>query len=253
MKRIVFVLLSTLSFLFSSGQDVTALIKEADRLEAVPDEMAAFTKFKEVLKIKPTNLHALSKASELCSRIGKRQKDHKLRDEYYTAAKIYAETALKLDPTNAEASCSMAIALGRSTMSKTGKEKMMNAKEIRKYVDISIKSNPNYFLAWHVLGRWHYELSSLNFFERSAVNLFFGGLPSTSFKESVAAFEKSEALTPGFILNYFELAKAYQRNGQTPKAISTLKLLLTLPNHTEDDPVIKEDSKKMLAMLQRYQ
>ena len=48
-----------LSILNAKAQDVSALIKEADRLEAVPDEMAAFNKFKEVLKIKPTNLHAL--------------------------------------------------------------------------------------------------------------------------------------------------------------------------------------------------
>jgi tetratricopeptide (TPR) repeat protein len=253
MKRIIFILLSTLAFFCPAAQDVGALIKEADRLEAVPDETAAYEKFKEVLKVKPTNLHALSKCSELCSRIGKRQKDHVLRDSYYTAAKIYAETALRIDSTNTEASCSMAIALGRSTMSKTGKEKMLNAKEIRKYIDISIKSDPNNFLAWHVLGRWHYEISSLNFLERSAVKIFYGGLPASSFQESVAAFEKSQALTPGFILNYYELARAYHRNGETPKAISTLKLLLTLPNHTEDDPAIKDDSKKMLALLEKFQ
>lgn len=253
MKHLIFIFLSTLAFLYPAAQDITALVKEADRLEAIPDEMGAYEKFKEVLKIKPTNLHSLAKCSELCSRIGKRQKDHSLRDSYYAAAKIYAETALRIDPTNAEGSCSMAIALGRSTMSKTGKEKMMNAKEIRKYIDISLRTDPNYFLAWHVLGRWHYEISSLNFIERSAVKIFYGGLPASSFRESVAAFEKSESLTPGFILNYYELAKAYQRNGQTPKAISTLKLLLTLPNHTEDDTTIKEDSKKLLVFLQKYE
>jgi len=253
MKRFVFILLASLSFLRPAAQDVTALVKEADRLEAIPDEVAAFEKFKEVLKIKPTNIHALSKASELCSRIGKRQKDHALRDSYYAAAKTYAETALKVDPNSAEASCSMAIALGRSTMSKTGKEKIENAKEIRKYIDIALKANPNYFLAWHVLGRWHYEISGLNFFERSVVKLFYGGLPAASYKESVAAFERSEALTPGFILNNYELARAYNRNGENEKAITTLKRLLTMPNHTEDDPAIKEDSKKMLVVLEKYQ
>ena len=245
--------LATLTFLYSAAQDFTALIKEADRLEAVPDEVGAYNKFKEVLKIKPTNIHALSKCSELCSRIGKRQKDNTLRDSYYAAAKTYAQTALKIEPTSAEASCSMAIALGRSTMSKTGKEKIENAKEIRKYIDIALKTDPNNFLAWHVLGRWHYEISGLNFFERSIVKLFYGGLPPSSYKESVAAFEKSESLTPGFILNYFELAKAYQRNGQKEKAIAKLNLLLTMPNHTEDDVSIKDDSKKMLAFLQKYE
>ncbi len=246
MKSLLFIFLSLCSFFYPSAQDFSGLIKEADRLESVPDETAAFEKFKEVLKISPTNLHALSKCSELCSRIGKRQKDGKLRDSYYAAARIYAETALKIDPVNYEASCSMAIALGRSTMSKSGKEKMNNAKDIRKYVDISIKSNPNYFLSWHVLGRWHYEISSLNFFERAAVNIFYGGLPSSSFKESIAAFEKSQSLTSGFILNYLELAKAYHKIDENEKAISIIKNMLTLPNHTEDDNAIKENGKKLL-------
>jgi tetratricopeptide (TPR) repeat protein len=250
MKHFLFLCLTTLSFLYPVAQDVDALIKEADRLEAIPDENAAFEKFKEALKINPTNMHALSKCSELCSRIGKRQKDDKLRDNYYAAAKIYAETALKIDPVNYEASCSMAIALGRSTMSKSGKEKMLNAKEIRKYVDISIKSNPNYFLSWHVLGRWHYEISSLNFFEKAAVNIFYGGLPSSSFKESIAAFEKSQSLTSGFILNYFELAKAYHKNDENQKAVSILKNMLTMPNHTEDDPGLKDAAKKLIHVWQ---
>ncbi len=250
MKSLLFIVLALFSFFIPAAQDINALIREADRLEAIPNESAAFEKFKEVLKINATNMHALSKCSELCSRIGKRQNDTKLRDNYYAAARIYAETALKINPHNSEASCAMAIALGRSTMSKTGKEKMANAKEIKKYVDISIESNPNNFLAWHVLGRWHYEISSLNFFERAAVKIFLGGLPSASFKESIEAFEKSQSLTPGFILNYFELAKAYHQYGDKKKAITILKNLLNLPDHTEDDPFIKADAKKLLRILE---
>ncbi|HMC99087.1 MAG TPA: hypothetical protein VKH37_03010, partial [Ferruginibacter sp.] len=124
MKTFLFTLVT---FLFcSSGicQDVETIVKEAERLEAIPDETGAYHKLKEALAIKPNHVHALAKCSEMCSRIGKRQKDATLRDDYYKAAKIYAETALKFDPNNSEANCSMAIALGRTTMSKSGKEKM---------------------------------------------------------------------------------------------------------------------------------
>ncbi|HMC99626.1 MAG TPA: hypothetical protein VKH37_05720, partial [Ferruginibacter sp.] len=93
--------------------------------------------------------------------------------------------------------------------------------------------------------------SSLSFVERAAVKVFYGGLPPSSFKEAIAAFEKSEALTPGFCLNYFELARAYQKNGDHQKAIDTLSKLATLPNRTEDDTQIKTDGKKMLMMLQQ--
>ena len=237
-------------FFYTVAQDVNSIVKEAERLEAVPDETAAFHKFRDVLKIQPLNIYALTKCSELCSRIGKRQADGKLRDSYYEAAKIYAQTALRIDPVNSNASCAMAMALGRSSMSKSGKEKINTAKEIRKYVDIALKSDPNNFLAWHILGRWHYEISNLNFFERTAVKLFYGGIPESSLKESISAFERSRAITPGFILNYFEMAKAYHRNDQTANAISAIKTMLSLPIQTEDDQQTKEEGKKLLKAWQ---
>ena len=246
MKSLVVSFFLILTFLKPAAQDINAVIKEAERLEAAPDEMAAFKKYKEALKLHPTHLKALYKSSELCSRIGQRQKDAKIRDGYYTAAKIYAGTALKVDPNSSEANTSMAIALGRSTMTKSGKEKVTAAKDLKKYVDAAIKANPSNFLAWHVLGRWHYEISNLNAIERTAVKVFYGGFPASSLKEGIAAFEKAKALTPGFILNYLELAKAYHRNEEDDKAKATINAMLQLPNYTEDDPAIKETGRKLL-------
>jgi tetratricopeptide (TPR) repeat protein len=246
MKLFLIFIISILTFLKPAAQDINAIVKEAERLENLPDEKAALIKFKEALKIKPTHIHALSKSSELCSRIAQRQTNTKLRDDYYAAAKIYAQTALKIDSTSSEANTSMAIMLGRSTMTKSGKEKVVSAKDLKKYVEAALKSDPNNFLAWHVLGRWHYEISNLNFVERSAVKVFYGGFPASSLKTGIAAFEKVKALTPGFILNYLELAKAYHRNKQKDKAKALLTEMMKIPNHTEDDPNIKETAKKLL-------
>jgi tetratricopeptide (TPR) repeat protein len=246
MKPLLLTFFSLFSFLNLPAQDIQSMLKEADRLESMPNEKAAFEQFKEVLKIQPVNIYALNKCSELCSRIGKRQTNPQSIEDYYTAAKTYAGIALKVNPTNSEANCVMAIALGRSSLNRSGKEKINTAKEIRKYVDAAIKNDPKNFKAWHVLGRWHYEISNLNAFERTAVKIFFGGLPASSMSEAIIAFEKAQAITGGFILNYFEMAKAYKKNNQSQKAIATLTKMLTIPNQTEDDPLIKEDGKKLL-------
>jgi tetratricopeptide (TPR) repeat protein len=246
MKLLLIFSIAILTFFKPLAQDVNAIVKEADRLEAIPNELAALAKFKEALRIKPIHLHALSKSSELCSRIGQRQSNTKIRDDYYKAAKVYAETALMVDSTNSEANTSMAIMLGRSTLTKSGKEKVASAKDLKKYVERAIKSDPQNFLAWHVLGRWHYEISNLNMMERAAVKVFYGGFPASSLKEGIKAFEKSKAIAPGFILNYLELAKAYHRNNQKDKAKTTLNEMLLLPEHTEDDSTIKETGKKFL-------
>ncbi|MEO6733592.1 MAG: hypothetical protein ABIN01_20385 [Ferruginibacter sp.] len=246
MNTLLLSFFSLLIFISSPAQDIAALIKEANRLEAVPNEKAALTKFKEVLKAQPANSYVLNKCSELCSRIGKRQTNPKLVEDYYTAAKTYASIALKINPQNSESNCVMAIALGRTSLNKSGKEKINSAKEIKKYVDAAIKNDHRNFKAWHVLGRWHYEISNLNGFERTAVRIFYGGLPEATLTLSLYAFEKAQTITDGFILNYFEMAKAYKKNNQTAKAVALLSKMLTVPNQTEDDPFIKEDGRKLI-------
>ncbi len=89
MKLFLLFIISILTFLKPAAQDINAIVKEAERLENLPDENAALIKFKEALKIKPTHIHALSKSSELCSRIAQRQTNTKLRDDYYAAAQHY--------------------------------------------------------------------------------------------------------------------------------------------------------------------
>ena len=243
-----------LSFLLTvsslRSQDLPAVTREAERLESIPDEKAAFGKFKLVLKYDPANLYALCKCSELCSRIGAREPDSHSRDSYYQAAVIYAKTALKLYPQSDEANVVMGIAIGRTSLVKSGKEKIAAAKEIRHYAETALKINPNNFKAWHILGKWNYEVSNLNFMERTAARVFYGGLPSASLKSAIAAYEKARSLSPTFLLNSLELAKAYKRNDENDKAVALLKALLPLPSQTEDDPRIKQEAATLIKNWQ---
>jgi tetratricopeptide (TPR) repeat protein len=140
----------------------------------------------------------------------------------------------------------MAIAVGRTVLIKSGKEKIRSVKDIKRYADIALKTNPNNFKAWHILGKWNYEVSNLNMIERSATIIFYGGLPDASLKNAIADYEKAKALSPSFMLNYLELAKAYHRNDDTKMAITQLQKLLTLPIQTEDDPRIKAEAQKLI-------
>ena len=250
MKIYYLLLYFVLFFTKLPAQDILALTNAANKMELMMDENGALNKFKEILKIQPTNIYALNKCSELCSRIGKWQSNKKIISDYYNAAKSYAGIALKLEPKNAEANCVMAIALGRSSLNKGGKEKIATAKEIKKYVDISLKNDSQNFKAWHVLGRWNYELSNLNFIERTAAKLLYGNIPNGSIEEAIFAFEKANSITNGFILNYLELAKAYYKNDETSKAIATINKMLLLPNHTQDDAAIKLEGKMLLKDYQ---
>ena len=70
-----------------------------------------------------------------------------------------------------------------------------------------------------------------------------------SFELSAKAYEKSLSLNPAFILNYLELARAYEQLDQSSRAIELLKKLQQLPSKMEDDKRIKEEGKKLLQKL----
>ena len=94
------------------------------------------------------------------------------------------------------------------------------------------------------MGRWHYELSTLNAIERTAVKIFYGAY--RQHHERINHCFEKQVYYQWFILNYFEMAKAYYKNDEKDKAIQTLKKMLDVPNQTEDDPIIKSDGKKLL-------
>ena len=235
--------------LLSEAQDVAYLVKEGEELEKSQKENEALQKYLEALKLAPNDITALINASELYSVFGNREKEKKSKLDYYTAAKTYAESALKVNAANADANYVMAMSLGRMAMISSGKEKVNFVRDIKKYADEAIKINPSHAYAIHILGKWHYEVSNLNMAEKAALKVIYGGLPASSMQMAITNYEKARSLDPWFVLNYLELAKAYKENGQSDKAIEALTKMQKLPPKTKDDPGYKAEGKKLLESL----
>lgn len=232
------------------AQTADELVEQAKQLEKQMNESAALARYKEVLKIQPDNIQALIGASGLCSREGYRQKEEEDRSRYYNDAKSYADEAIKLAPENADANYVMAVAMGRIAMNAGAKEKVAGSKEVKKYAELALKFNPNYAKAYHVLGKWNYEVANLNTFEKAAAKMLFGGLPEGSLSSAISNYEKCRKLDPSFMLNYLELAKAYMENEEQDKTIEVLKKAVSLRNIYLDDADIKSQCKKMLEGLE---
>jgi tetratricopeptide (TPR) repeat protein len=248
MKKVIVVFFSALIFTgVSVAQSVEELVRQGDMLERQLKEEEAYQKFKEVIKQQPTHLHGLTRCSELASRIGRRQSTKEKQMDFYKAAKIYAERALRVNPKDSDANVAMSFAYARMSLLKSGKEKVEYVREIKNYADRALVHNPQNFKALFVIARWHYEVSNLNGMEKAAVKVFFGGLQKNSLDSAVYYYEKVKALSPEFVLNYLELAKAYHRNNKKTKAIETLNHLLRLPNTAADDPTIKSEAKQLLS------
>jgi tetratricopeptide (TPR) repeat protein len=232
------------------SQDINQLLKEAQVQESLLHENEAFLRYADVLKKDPANLVALYKCSELSSRIGARQSDKEKMTPYFLAARNYATAALMVNPNSSEANCAMAFALGRISRVSTTKDRVILAKDVKHYAENAIRLDPSNFRAYHIMGRWQYDVSDLNLAERSFARVFYGKLPDASLNEAIADFEKSRSLNPAFILNYYELARSYHRMGEDKKAIANLRIVLALPDLIYDDTRIKVIARQLLTEWQ---
>ncbi len=242
-----------LTFLFNGSvfsQNATVLLKEAEILEQQLKEQEAFDKYKQVLKADPRNYAALWKCSELCSRIGNRQATKVKKTDFFSAGRTYAETAIKVNPSGADAYYALSVAMGRRALIESGNDKVKAVREIKTNADKAVQLNPNHGRAWHVIGKWNYEVNNLSGLEKAALKVFYGGLPPASLKNAISAYEKAKKLEPNFALNNLELAKAYHKNDEDAKAITLLKQLPSFPDKTLDDSHIKAEGKKLLEKLQ---
>ena len=240
----VFTLLAGNEKLFA--QQTETLLSEATRLESLMQEKSALQKYKELVVIQSTHPDALYKCSELCSRIGAREKNDKKKQEYYDQAMSYAQKMLKYYPQSEHTYVAMAIAMGKQALSKTGKEKIQFVRDIKSNAEKALQINNANYKAWHVMGKWNYEMTQLNFMERAIVKVFFGGLPDASLKSSISAYRQAEKLHADFMLNNLELAKALYANDQTQDAIQRLRQLLKMSVRTEDDPIVQMEARDLL-------
>jgi tetratricopeptide (TPR) repeat protein len=245
MIRWIFFALGLLS-LRASAQDITALLNKATQAERAFREEEALGVYRQVLTLQPRNIVALCRCSDLSCRIGNRQGDRDKKISFFKAGYQYAQTAYRLDSTNSEADIVMAFSLGRMTLIQSGKEKVAAAVDIKRYAENAIRNDPSNFKAYHILGRWNYEVSRLNFLERAFARWFFGALPEASLSDAIRDYEKSMVLRPDFMLNYLELSKALHRDGQDVRAIQLLRQMDNLRDEMYDDRQVRAEGRKLL-------
>jgi tetratricopeptide (TPR) repeat protein len=233
----------------SVAQDIRILLKEAQQFEAKFNDRESLNKYLEVLRHKPNHFTALCKASELYALLGRRQSTKEKQAEYYKMAKDYAQHAYKINPKHAEANFVMAFALGRTALISSGEQKVKAVKDVLTYAEKSVQLDPLHYKAYHILGKWHYEVSDLNTLERWLLRMAYGSLPPSSIEIAIRNFEKSKQLNSGFLINYLALAKAYNRKSEKKKAIELLKIMMKLPKSSSNDPAIKVEGEKLLQEL----
>ena len=92
---------------------------------------------------------------------------------------------MALNANGAQAHYNYALALGRINENASSKQKIANAKLIKKECDDAVRLDPKLAGAYHILGRWHRTIAGFNF------------------------AEKANLLEPDVMIHKYELAQSY--------------------------------------------
>lgn len=172
-----------------------------------------------------------------------------VRDSLYRVAVEYARRALRVDSGSVEGHFVLALALGRASLTRGGRQRVRDAEEIRREALRALAIDSLHDGAWHVLGRWHAEVRRLSGLQRFFARTFLGGggLGAASWDGAVRALERAVALRPEWIVHRLALAQVYADVGRYAEAREQLRTILQLPGIDPMDGEHRRTAERLLS------
>ncbi|XP_011501077.1 PREDICTED: regulator of microtubule dynamics protein 1-like [Ceratosolen solmsi marchali] len=135
-----------------------------------------------------------------------------------------------------------AILIGVKSRFLPVKEKIISGFRFKMYLEKALEMNPNNGYLYYLMGRFKYEISELNWFEKKAAAMFVSELPSGSYNDAILDFEKAETLSkePNYV-NKLYLGKSYIAIGKVQKGVAYLSLVKDMEiTNIEEEKVLSE-------------
>lgn len=234
------------------AQDVQTLMSKGDSSYHAYNNEAALEYFTKVLEMDENNYGASWKLARAYVDVGETKQDKEERKAFYKNGEEFARKAVKIDSNGAKGHLFLSIAIGRVALDAGKKEQVRLSKEVKSEVDKALDLDPNDDIAWHVLGRWHRKMATLNWIQRNFANIFLGGVPKeASVEKSAECFQKAIEINPGHINHYLELGITYEKLKDKENAISQYEKVISLPKADADDEKYKEEAQIRLSKLKK--
>lgn len=242
-----------------------AVVRTAEQLVAAgdsadpfmhPDASLAF--YREAIGVDSAFYAAWWKAGRALVDVGKQiqqnddlSREH--RDSLYFVARDYATRAIRLNQSDANGHYVLALALGRLSLTRGGRDRVRFGKIIYNESAFAVQLSPEHDGAHHVVGAFHAEVRRLPATTRFIAKLLFGArlLKISSWDSATVHLERAVALAPANIFHRLELAKVYLDIDRDADAAAQLEVIAGLPDGDVQDPEYRRSAAELLAGIRK--
>ena len=233
----------------AQAQSAGDLLRAGDELDAKHRNQEAAAIFLKADSLRPNDAEILRRIAKQYSQQMVSESRSPENKELARKALDYAQRAVKSDPGNANAHLSLAICYGKAAFLEGARRRIEMSRLIREEADAAIRLDPKLDYAWHVLGRWNYELANFNAALRFLAEAIYGKFPDASNERAAECFQKAVAIQPDRVIHHVELGRTYAALGQKQEALAELKKGLGLPSREKDDNESKDRARKAITAL----
>ncbi|GLC45953.1 hypothetical protein PLESTB_001200800 [Pleodorina starrii] len=158
--------------------------------------------------------------------------------------------AVEANPKSAFGHVACCVSRGRLALYLDNRSKVALARQAQDDVRTALELEPDNDVAHHLLGRWNYEMASVNAVVRTLIQMLYGtSLMAGSYREAALCYETAVRLRPDYLIHRVELGRTYWKLGQLEAAVRELETATGLDVPDINAMLQKEDAVVMLSKL----
>jgi tetratricopeptide (TPR) repeat protein len=236
--------------IFAQNKEIADFVARGDSAYAAFDNQAALEFYTTALEKQPENYAALWRTVRAYSDVGEAEKSKDAKRSLFKIADSLAHKCVALHPDSAESHFVLAMAVGRMALFVGGKKKISYSKVIETAAKRTIEIDSTHDGAYHTLGRWHYEISTLSWFLKAAAKVIYGGVPpGASLEEAARNFELAIKYAPEKILHHLEYGRTLIKLKRYSEARKHLERCESLTPTLWDDAMRKEEAAELFKKI----
>uniref|UniRef100_A0A3P9MEV9 Regulator of microtubule dynamics protein 3 n=1 Tax=Oryzias latipes TaxID=8090 RepID=A0A3P9MEV9_ORYLA len=176
--------------------------------------------------------------------------DKQERMSYAQKGRDEAEAALKRNGLNAECHKWLAVLSSLSAEHDSTHSKLKSGFLLKEHLDRALRLRDDDPVCYFLLGRWCFEVASLDWLEKKAAAALYRSAPTSSLHDALENFLKAEELSPGFSRTVrLYIAMCHKELGNISEATNWAELALNTASSCDEAPTNAAEARKLEAEL----